>query len=229
MGRTLLGIDLDESPVGSLVERLLAEEDLEKLADGGRPSEDSADRAPDDDADGEGSSIDGRGDDTADGTVGEDDDGDGGRLAGLRPLLLKAAIALAVLAVLAVVAYRYMGRVKETVPDSVGMPSPLSDDGGETHEPESDGVGGAGVSPARRRAKGRDGTDAVGRGAVGSDDSSGDSPDDGEGAPRADPSLAEDVDLGALVGLAALALVAAAVRKFGEDRPRDPLVDGPDE
>jgi hypothetical protein len=42
MGTTLLGVDLDESPVGGLIERLLSEEELEMLADGGREADEES-------------------------------------------------------------------------------------------------------------------------------------------------------------------------------------------
>jgi hypothetical protein len=49
MGRTVYGVDLEESPFGGLIEKLLTEEELEKLADGGavagRPGD--RDTAPD--------------------------------------------------------------------------------------------------------------------------------------------------------------------------------------
>jgi hypothetical protein len=43
----LMGVDLDESPVGGLIERLLSEEELEKLADGGQPAGDDTDASED--------------------------------------------------------------------------------------------------------------------------------------------------------------------------------------
>ena len=49
MGRTVYGVDLEESPFGGLIEKLLTEEELKKLADGGavagRPGD--RDTAPD--------------------------------------------------------------------------------------------------------------------------------------------------------------------------------------
>lgn len=273
MGRMLLGVDLDESPVGGLVERLLSEEELEKLADGGQPAgtDDPSDEAGDD-----GSNAPADDSEAAPGESAEDpladlldesgspeDDvggrdtgghgadgatdsrgirervaaagpgGEGGRLAGYRPLLLKAAVVLALLAVLAVLAWRYAGRVTGVVPDRV-----------------TDRVGSSGeesaaddVSPARRRAKvsGDEASERPGR----SDEDTEwttkapswrRSRDDADEADESDDagtdgvrSVGAGLDLGALVGLATLALIAALVRKFGEDRPRDPLVDGPEE
>lgn len=72
-----------------------------------------------------------------------------------------------------------------------------------------------------------DGT-ADGRSSTSGPPSRGREPSDAVPGPER-PGSDEDVDLGALVGLGALALVAAVVRKFGEDRPHDPLVDGPEE
>ena len=53
MGTTLLGVDLDESPVGGLIERLLSEEELEMLADGGRERDEDVDGSDDTDEPGE--------------------------------------------------------------------------------------------------------------------------------------------------------------------------------
>jgi hypothetical protein len=49
MGRTVYGVDLEESPFGGLIEKLLTEEELEKLADGGAATGRPGDRdtAPD--------------------------------------------------------------------------------------------------------------------------------------------------------------------------------------
>ena len=84
------------------------------------------------------------------------------------------------------------------------------------------------VSPARKRAK-----------ATGDAPESDADAEDGarETPPRRRPDRDEegvetpgqDFDLGALVGLGVLTLVAALVRKYDEERtrPHDPLVDGP--
>ncbi|PSP31492.1 hypothetical protein BRC64_10000 [Halobacteriales archaeon QH_10_67_22] len=248
MGRMLMGVDLDESPVGGLIERLLSEKELEKLADGGQPagddtdaSEDGADDIGDDEFDWVTDDVDDTEEWVADPMddprdpefdLGADDDG--GRLGGYRPLLLKAAVALAVLAVLAVVAYRYAGRIKGIVPDRLtdrGGDDSESDDAGTDEEFDDD------VSPARRRAKMTDDdADRPGRSDPDTEWTTRDEPET-EGEDEADVdaddggvrSIREDVDLGALVGLATLALIAAVVRKFGEERPHDPLVDGPGE
>jgi len=55
MGRTVYGVDLEESPFGGLIEKLLTEEELEKLADGGSAAghPGSRDTAPDGGGDGE--------------------------------------------------------------------------------------------------------------------------------------------------------------------------------
>jgi hypothetical protein len=267
MGRTLLGVDLDESHVGELVKRLLTDEELEKLADGGRPAGDDRDGS---DADSDDSDdTDDHGDDTgtgsgtdtdtdtdtdtgssetggssvgvgsATGSVGGrdwtgtddtdwlDDGDDEGRLGGYGPLVLKGGAVLLVLVVVGLVVWRYGGRVKGALP-SVGG-SGTSDEGDVADdEPAASGTD-EGVSPARRRAK--VGVRDDGEDAGGGTDSGGSRVDaGGEGRRRGEPgveAVGRDVDLGALVGLGTLALVAALVRKFGEQRPRDPLVDGP--
>jgi len=275
MGRTLLGIDLDESPVGGLIEGLLSEEDLEKLTDGGR----DADADPETDASRDGTDdesgtevgtdlvddaveSDGEGGDTSESVpVGtsasgssdtwdspspegpepipspgaEDvDDDEGGWKAKLRPILLKATAALVVLAVVAFVAYRFLGKAKSAAGDRFG-----SDE--ETDSPPTTDAVDADAPEARRRAKSpeRDDREALGdrpvdetigraepaepadAGASDEDEAADDEEPESVGRPTADS------DVGALVGLAALALVAAVVRKFGEDREYDPLVDGP--
>lgn len=293
MGRTLLGIDLDESPVGGLVEGLLSDEDLEKLTDGGREPGDepaagddeptgevdeSADDATDDEPTAVGTDLvddavepdgaDGSGSSSAEsipvGTSGDSggapwdtpspdgpepvpspgaedvNDEDGGWRANLRPLLLKAAAALVALAVVAVVAYRLLGRAKSAAGDRFG-----SDEEAETDSPPTTGGADAAAPEARRRAKDSERDDraefgdrpvdeTIGRaertesaGDSGADDvDDGADGDDGE-EPDSVGRPTADSDVGALVGLAALALVAAVVRKFGEDREYDPLVDGP--
>jgi hypothetical protein len=232
MGTTLLGVDLDESPVGGLIERLLSEEELEMLADGGREADEESgggddtsetgetemgtdlvnDAVTSDDATSvpvgpggdESSGVDTPSPGTEpSGLAGrvpspEDEDSDGGWKERLRPILLKGTVVLVVLAVVGFIAYRYLGTAKEKVSDKIG-----SDDEDAESEPRP-------TDETVHRAADADG-----------DDADADEQDD-IGRPRADS------DAGALVGLAALAIVAAAVRKFGEDRPRDPLVDGPD-
>jgi len=287
MGRTVFGVDLDESVAGGLVASLLTDEELEKLADGGRPADDDSgdEDAPSDGPGDSDAPSDGPGDadDASDGdtddtggvdigefaatgaaagdvdigqvgdtaragadtdragagglrdripSVGDDgEDADWGRLASLRPLLLKVAVILLLLAVVAILVYRYMDAIRAALPDRLT---------GATGEPDAAGASfDDDVSPARRRAKvGRDrsaSTDRADETASASTDR-GDTPgasekrdtseDETDGGLRAP---GEDVDVGALVGLGALALVAALVRKFGENRPRDPLVDGPEE
>jgi hypothetical protein len=285
MGRTLLGIDLDESPVGGLVEGLLSDEDLEKLTDGGRePGDEPAagddeptregDESTDDEPTAVGTDLvddavesdgaDGSGSSGAEsipvGTSGDSggapwdtpspdgpepvpspgaedvDDEDGGWRANLRPLLLKAAAALVVLAVVAFAAYRLLGRAKSAAGGRFG-----SDD--EAESPPTADAADADVPEARRRAKHseRDEREEFGDRPVDEtvghaeraesaggpeDDEADDETDDGE-EPDAIGRPTADSDVGALVGLAALALIAALVRKFGEGREYDPLVDGP--
>lgn len=292
MGRTLLGIDLDESPVGGLIEGLLSDEDLEKLTDGGRDVDDERD-APDDEPSRE--SDEPAGDATAVGTdlvddavesegidadeaddhdstasseagsipVGtsatdegdawdtpnpdgpgpvpspgaEDvDEEDGGWSGKLRPILLKATAALVVLAVVAFVAYRYLGKARSAASDRFGS------DEGDAESPPTAGPADADGSEARRRAKSpsrddreefadRPVDETVGRAeraaAADESDAAGETDDDRDEDPDTVGRPAADSDVGALVGLAALAIVAAVVRKFGEDREYDPLVDGP--
>lgn len=247
MGRTLFGIDLDESPVGGLIEDLLTEEDLEKLADGGRPAgepsagddpDDGDDRSPRDDATGAGGgSTDRRrgarrGQDTpspgAD-AVNEpltdlrdeaDEEESGGILSKLRPHLKKIVAGLVLLAVLGVVAWKYMGRAKDAASDKVG--------GDDSAPDPAEGHVEGDVPEARARAKAAEGDWAW------RDDEGDETDRDADerrdaGRQRAGTTsgrLPDDSDTGALVGLAALALMAALVRKFGEQRPRDPLVEG---
>ncbi|QPV63491.1 hypothetical protein I7X12_02320 [Halosimplex litoreum] len=290
MGRTLLGIDLDESPVGGLIEGLLSDEDLEKLTDGGRDpgdepaadddeptgevEESTGDGATDDDATAVGTDLvdDAVGSDDADssgssnaesipvGTSGDTggapwdtpspegpepvpspgeehvDDEDGGWRANLRPLLLKAAAALVVLAVVAFAAYRLLGRAKSAAGDRFGGDEEEADS-----VPTADAAD-ADVPEARRRAKPSERDDRAEFGdrpvdetvghaehAEATGDAAGDvddETDDGE-EPDSVGRPTADSDVGALVGLAALALIAALVRKFGEGREYDPLVDGP--
>lgn len=308
MGRTLLGVDLDESPVGSLVKRLLTDEELEKLADGGRPGreDDGRDDVSDagdesdggdghdetdvtetlsgsdvtftDASDGDGESGTGanpdqegdaedssgeedgvRGDSDSDGgptagvgsgrdsattgtgsvtgaTTGgptdvgvddapwvadQDEDGEStGRFGKYKPLVLKGGAVVLVLVVVGLLVWRYGGKVKAALP-FVGGSGDEADGGTDTGGPDASERD-AGVSPARRRAKVgvRDPTDAD------ADRDAGRADEREEADVRA---VGEDVDLGALVGLGALALIAALVRKFGEHPPHDPLVDDPEE
>ncbi|WP_436928099.1 hypothetical protein [Halosimplex amylolyticum] len=282
MGKTLLGIDLDESPVGGLVERLLSEEELEKLTDGGRDPRDEsgasgrrdADESIDDfDATEDLDATDDAGTDLVDDAVESDDgsdaripvgtttsadagpdtpspgdeptgltgrvpspgdeetDDEGGWKEKLKPILLKGSVALAVLAVVGFLAYRYLGSAKDAVSDKFG-----SDDE-ESTSPAPEDVSGD-VPEARRRAKApsRDREEYADRPldetVRHAEDATGaEADEEGEGEDRDEPETVgrprDDSDVGALVGLAALAIVAAAVRKFGEDPPRDPLVDGP--
>jgi len=270
MGRTVYGVDLEESPFGGLIEELLTEEELEKLADGGAPggrgaapdgggddevesdtTESEADddagssetrswspsspppsTARDDESGGYGSGSRSR-ESTGfgPGTGTDEDEGDASFLSKHRWLLLKVAVAFAVLATVGVVLWRYKDRLTGLVPGRGG-------DDTDEFDVDATGAedGGADVSPARRRAR-------VGGEATGRDDDrppghGGGDGDDGEhGAPpqqspRRDEGVetpGEDLDLGALVGLGALALVAALVRKYDEkhSRPHDPLADGP--
>ncbi|MFC7139475.1 hypothetical protein ACFQMA_06430 [Halosimplex aquaticum] len=270
MGKTLLGIDLDESPVGGFVERLLSEEELEKLTDGGRGPRDETGASGRRDTDEPTDDLDGTDlvDDAVDADDGpggripvgtsagssagadtpspgderpvggrvpspgaEDTDEEGGWKEKLKPILLKGSIALAVLAVVGFLAYRYLGKAKKVASDKLG-----SDDE-QSGSPSPENVTGD-VPEARRRAKApsRDReeyadrpVDETVRHAQEASDSGSDRDheDEGPSAPRTAPQTRNDSDVGALVGLAALAVVAAAVRKFGEDPPRDPLVDGP--
>jgi len=284
MGRTVYGVDLEESPFGGLIEKLLTEEELEKLADGGAPgahtapdggrddgdadaedgdreddwrvSDDTYESSGDDESDADSSgtsswspspaspppstdrdesgygSESGYGESTGFGsgaglgTGGYEDDGEGDAsfLSKHKWLLLKVAVALAALAAVGVVVYRYKDRLAGVVPgrgdedaDEFDIDSPSPGTGDEDD-----------VSPARKRAK-----------ATGDAPESDADAEDGarETPPRRRPDRDEegvetpgqDFDLGALVGLGVLTLVAALVRKYDEERtrPHDPLVDGP--
>lgn len=214
MGRTVYGVDLEESPFGGLIEKLLTEEELEKLADGGVAT--GRDTAPDggsDDEDADDWSVSdstgyGRPDSTGDSEFGDagfddadakDSGGIGGVLSTHKWLLLKVAVAFAVLAAVLVVVWRYRDKLAGVVPGRGGGDESDVDSGG-------DADGDRDVSPARRRAK---------------------VDDEDEDAGVTTPG--QDVDLGALLGLGFLALVAALIRKFDQERtrPHDPLVDGP--
>jgi len=166
----------------------------------------------------------------------EDEDeagGVGGFLSAHKWLLLKIAVGLAALAAVAVVVWRFKDRFAGAVPGRGGEDDEEFDvdDGGES--------AGRDVSPARNRAKadedagetpppdGRDDADA------GEDERTTPGPRPDSRPPRDHAedagTLGEDVDMGALVGLGTLAVIAALVRKFDEERnrPHDPLVDGP--
>lgn len=263
-----MGVDLEEAPLGGLVERLLTDEELEMLADGGPPDDASAesggenddagdrnvqaDDAATDAADATRARADESTDATADraradaatarersssidldigdadeGSETEDeDDGGPGLRERLKPLLFTGAIVLALLAVIALVLYRYLDTVKEVVPNRIVDTSGEDDADDdlsalETDEPaETD----ADASPARRRAKvGEAEPDREVGAATATEVDAPTDESDGVAAPDA------DVDVGALVGLGFLALVAALVRKFSEERPSDPLVDGPEQ
>lgn len=243
MGRTLYGVDLDRSPLGGLIKRLLTDEELEMLADGGFPGEpadrdESEDAAAEDELSGDVASVGvGHGGDYRPSSVerGESDDEDTGRIRGFvsshRGLLLKGGAALALLAVLGVLVWRYQGEIKSKLPERLGGESEPDDSTGD------DGYAGTDVSPARRRAKADARAEAASQESTAADATS---PEDeratqrGRRTRRSDQdssraeaaASAEDVDLGALVGLGTLALIATLVRRFGEDRPHDPLVDG---
>jgi hypothetical protein len=297
MGRTVYGVDLEESPFGGLIEKLLTEEELEKLADGGPPGahaapdggsddgdaddtddedwsvsddtyEPSGDAESDDDVDsetGDAGDEDGSGtrpsgasswspspsspppstarDDDSDGSESgygestgfgsgagpgasgyEEEDGDASFLSKHRWLLLKVAVALAALAAVGVVVWGYRDRLAGLVPGRGGDGA----DEFDIDEPSA-GPGDEGdASPARQRAK-------IGEGGSESDADGGDERREtpSRQRPRRDEADVEtpgqDLDLGALVGLGVLTLVAALVRKYDEERnrPHDPLVDGP--
>ena len=308
MGRKVYGVDLEESPFGGLIRKLLTEEELDMIADGGTaagpgvaadggsdendetPSEDDAGTSDSDDAETDeddwsvsdetyGSSREVGADDASPtgadlseslgsgsspppstdpgdstggyGTAGstdyggssafddefdefddEDDSGGiGGFLAAHKWLLLKVAVGLAALAAVGVVVWRYKDKLSGAVPGRGG-------DADESFDVDEDS-GSPDVSPARRRAKadevagetpppdGRDGRDTAADERTGPDERPGSRPSR-ERTPDTG-SLGEDVDMGALVGLGTLAVIAALVRKFDEERnrPHDPLVDGP--
>lgn len=304
MGRTVYGVDLEESPFGGLIEKLLTEEELEKLADGGASGahaapdggrdDGDADDTGDDETDGDWSVSDdtyessgdaesatetdtddvatetdtddesdsdssgtsswspspsspppsterdesgygsgsGYGESTgfgsgagfgAVGDEGEDGD-DASFLSRHRWLLLKVAVALAALAAVGVVVWRYKDRLAGVVPGRGGEDA----DEFDIDEPSAGTGDGDDVSPARKRAKAGGGTP----------DSEADAEDEAHEAPsrgrqgRDEEGVetpGQDLDLGALVGLGVLTLIAALVRKYDEERtrPHDPLVDGP--
>mgnify|MGYP000504206845 CR=1 FL=1 len=219
--------EADESPTGS---------ELSDSLGGGPSSSPPPSTAPDDrtgygsaDSGGYGGSSDfGDGFDEFD-DYEDDSGGVGGFLSAHKWLLLKVAVGLAALAAVGVVVWRYKDKLSGAVPGR----------GGEDADEGVDSDLGSDVSPARHRAKvdddagetpppdGRDHVDADGdeRTAPAERKSGRPSRDRTEEA----GSLGEDVDMGALVGLGTLAVIAALVRKFDEDRnrPHDPLVDGP--
>jgi hypothetical protein len=170
----------------------------------------------------------------------EDAGGVGGFLAAHKWLLLKVAVGLAAFAAVAVVVWRYRNKLTGIVPGRDG------DDADDEFDVDAGGEStSTGVSPARRRAKvdadagetpppdGRDDADSREDSDREGDERSASDERPGERRPRDraadDRSPGEDVDLGALVGLGTLAVIAALVRKFDEERtrPHDPLVDGP--
>jgi hypothetical protein len=296
MGRTLLGVDLDESAVVGLVERLLTDEEIEMLADGGHPGDDGPDSegsdsaaatdggVDSDDADGDRTGESGDAPDAAsesdvtandathlssasgavtDGTPnatgsergvpsvdpasgegrpasdethmgaveGEDEDEDGGRFARFKPLLIKGAVALVVLAVIGVVLWKYGGTIRSKLPAKLGGTSGESDE--EVERPGEGDAADADVSPARRRAKASEPAEATSSASTDFDEdrddrSAAEDADDRERGPTVGAST-DNSDVGALVGLGLLAVVAVIVRKLSEEPPRDPLVDGPDD
>lgn len=294
MGKRLLGIDLDESRAGGLVKRLLSEEELETLTDGGRESSDEEDDPAEDaggfefgddreaaaddttasDADtgdGDTDREDARDDagvevdvETSDDGVeidveygdaddepaslaerfpsvaGADDEDEGdddsdGIVARVRPHLPKIAgglAALAVLAALGFVAVRYKDTIVGFVRGKLGRGDDEDvevdvdvDDGDVDVEVEvDDGVDvDEDAPPSRRRAK-TPGVSGATSSVMGEDDDGVDDEDDEE----VTVGTTGDSDVGALVGLGALALLAAVVRKVTEEREYDPLVDGPE-
>jgi len=244
MGRTLWGVDLDESPAGGLVERLLTDEEIEKLADGGRPEDgsDDGDATASTDGGSDGDDTEWTTNDHSDkawssdtgSTFGDDDFSMGGddedegikqRLWSVRKYLAITAVGLALLAALAALLWRYSGTISETVPTPV--PDRFSSDGGESEDAGSESESGDDVSPARRRAKAT-GEDADEPEWTTRDhDSTAAEPTGDDGEETAESG--SDLDPGALAALGTLALIAAVVRKFGEGREYDPLVDGPRE
>jgi hypothetical protein len=280
MGRTVYGVDLEESPFGGLIEKLLTEEELEKLADGGAPTRpdgrgvtpdggsDALDDAGSDDAGSDDAGSDdagsddesvpdrsdaGTGEDDRSGSEatswspppstasgdrfgdygpdpGEDDSADAGLLSRHRWLLLKLAVAFAALAAVAVVVWRYKDRLAGLVPGRGGGEG-ADESAVDSPSGVATGSDDANGSSARRRAK----VDPNAPDADADDEVAG---EDDDTPPRRPPrredaggveTPGQDVDLGALVGLGVLALVAALVRRYdeGRDRPHDPLVDGP--
>lgn len=169
----------------------------------------------------------------------EESGGVGGFLSAHKWLLLKVAVGLAALAAVGVVVWRYRDKLSGAVPGRGGEDA---DDGFDVDA--GDESTSRDVSPARRRAKvdeddgetpPPDGRDDVDIGDDADLDDERTAPGERPGArPPRDPaegvgSPGEDVDMGALVGLGTLAVIAALVRKFDEERnrPHDPLVDGP--
>jgi hypothetical protein len=194
------------------------------------PSSPPPSTARDDDSGGYGSGS-GYGESTGFGSgAGLGDDGyeadeDAGFLSKHKWLLLKVAVVLAALAAVGVVVWRYKDRLAGLVPGRGG-------DGADEFDVDEPSAGTGDeddVSPARRRAK---------AGEAAPDSDADDGGDERREAPprqrsRRDEADVEtpgrDLDLGALVGLGVLTLIAALVRKYDEERnrPHDPLVDGP--
>jgi len=165
MGRTVYGVDLEESPFGGLIEKLLTEEELEKLADGGVAT--GRDTAPDggsDDEDADDWSVSdstgyGRPDSTGDSEFGDagfddadakDGGGIGSVLSTHKWLLLKVAVAFAVLAAVLVVVWRYRDKLAGVVPGRGGGDEFDVDSGGDAdgdREPPSP-LAGAPFTPA---------------------------------------------------------------------------------
>ncbi|MDG5777990.1 hypothetical protein VB773_17815 [Haloarculaceae archaeon H-GB2-1] len=208
MTRTLLGIDLDESPVGGLIERLLDDEDLRKLTDGGVDPDTGDDgvteRSPDDptsprSAPASESPTTGLDDDEADST---------GRIS------------------------TALGGARKRLPG--GGPSDTSPTGPEAEPEEVDekplvtrirrgllfvsvgAVGLAVLAALLRRVLGRFEPEAEGEEPADDERSV-----DAEERPDAIDELADDAEdestLGPVLGLAFLTLVAALVRKFAAE------------
>lgn len=265
MGRTLFGIDLDDSRTGRFVRGLLDEEELEMLADGGRAPDDGgsdaadsgsgsdADAAPDggdadasSEADGGTASVTDGSEDGSDheaapnggvgGSAGVSVEGpdssaddeesesldeafeeqDESLLARLKPLLLKGAAVAAVLAVVGFVLYRYGDKIVGAVRSRFG---------GDGDEEDSEGPGYVGETPREEAPPRSTVAPATERVETPSDER----PSDAERADRAAAQAGDGSDAGALVGLAALAVIAALARKFGERPESDPLVEGDSE
>ncbi|MEF8852167.1 MAG: hypothetical protein V5A28_07090 [Haloarculaceae archaeon] len=167
------------------------------------------------------------------GASGDEGDG-GGFLSKHKWLLLKVAVGLAALATVGLVVWRYKDRLAGLVPgrggdgaDEFDSDGPGAATGEDENEDEDEDEG---VPPARRRAK-------VDESAPETDADEGGTDEGHDARPRRplrrEPAggvetPGQDLDLGALVGLGVLALVAALVRKYDEERtrPHDPLVDG---
>ena len=238
MGRTLFGIDLDESPASGLLRRLLSEDDLRKLdlddgtaADGGtRPAarpdggdDTAADETTQTDLSGravpESDAGDGqeRAEPAAPAPEGGDDESEGSsRFARLRSLLVPAVVALAVLAAVALLVWRYGDAIRAAVSNRLGRGDDTPSGTGDT---ASDGA--PPTFEARETVDAGTDADADGETETGGDEGDRDALTD-----DTVESDQPDSDIDALVGLAFLALVAALVRHLTEQREHDPLVDG---